>query len=330
MARDTAHQLLNDYQRDFPLVAQPYAVIAHELGLTEAVVMSGLGELKEAGSVSRIGATLRPGAIGAATLAALNAPADQLEAVAGLVSAYDEVNHNYEREHDYNLWFVVTAASKAGVARVLADIEGRTGLAVLDLPMVRDYFIDLGFDIDGRDEDIAPCMPAAQPPPPDARDRDLLGVLEAGLPLVPEPYEEIGAACGMTGEAVIFRLRALQQACTIRRFGVIVRHHELGFQANAMTVWQVAEDQVDKVGARLGELPYVRLCYQRRPDPNWPYNLYAMVHGRDRDIVKSQVAEAAKHCGLEDVPQDVLFSTRRFKQRGAHYLGRTGRGEAAE
>ncbi len=330
MARDISHRLLNDYQRDFPLVADPFAVIAQDVGVEEADVIAGLTALKEAGAVSRIGATLRPGAIGAATLAALKAPADQLEAVADLVSAYDEVNHNYEREHDYNLWFVVTAASRAGVARVLADIEGRTGLAVLDLPMVRDYFIDLGFDIDGRDEDPAPCMPAAQPPLPDARDKDLLGVLEGGLPLVKNPYEDIGAACGLTGEAVIFRLRALQQACTIRRFGVIVRHHELGFQANAMTVWQIAEDQVDQVGERLGELPYVRLCYRRRPDVNWPYNLYAMVHGRDRDVVTAQVAEAARKCGLEDVPQEILFSTRRFKQRGARYLGRTGRGEAAE
>ncbi len=330
MKHNISRQLLNDYQRDFPLVAGPFDAIARDLGVTETDVIRELKRLIKSGSVSRIGATISPGTIGAATLAAVAVPAENLTAVAELVSARDEVNHNYEREDELNLWFVVTASDRAGVARVLADIERRTGLGVLDLPMVRDYFIDLGFDIDGRDEGVSPCMPAARPPAPDEHDRDLIGALESGMPLASRPYDEIGAAFGWSGENVMNRLRALQQVCTIRRFGVIVRHHELGYRANAMTVWQAPEDQIDAIGTRLGALPYVRLCYRRRPDSRWPYNLYAMVHGRDEDVVRAQVAAATKECGLGGVPRKILFSKRRFKQRGARYLGHSARVEAAE
>lgn len=330
MNHSLTHHLLNDYQRDFPLVADPFNAIAQDLGVTESDVITEFSRLKDLGSISRVGATIRPGAIGAATLAAMAVPANDLAAVADLVSAYDEVNHNYERDDAFNLWFVLTAPHRAGVARVLADIEQRTGLGVLDLPMVRDYFIDLGFDIDGRDAYLTPCQPTAQPLAPDARDKELLGLIQSGLPLVSRPYEEIGAAFGASGKNVTNRLRALQQVCTIRRFGVIVRHHELGFQNNAMTVWQVPENQIDEIGARLGALPYVRLCYRRQTDPRWPYNLYAMVHGRDEETVRAQVAAAADICGLTEVPQRILFSKRRFKQRGAHYLNARDNIEAAE
>lgn len=138
-------RLLDDYQHDFPLDPQPFATIADELGVSEAKVIERLAYLKRFGALSRVGAVLRPNRVGASTLAALAVPAERLEAVAAIVSAFPEVNHNYEREHEYNLWFVVTARDRASVDRVLADIADATGLAPLDLPMLEDYFIDLGF-----------------------------------------------------------------------------------------------------------------------------------------------------------------------------------------
>ena len=139
------HALLNDWQRDFPLVPNPFAVIAERLGSDEQSILEAYRALGEDGKVSRIGAVLRNGAVGDSTLAAIAVPPERLDEVASLVSGFAEVNHNYEREHCLNLWFVVTAESRARVASVLAEIEQRSGLAVLDLPMLEAYFLDLGF-----------------------------------------------------------------------------------------------------------------------------------------------------------------------------------------
>lgn len=140
-------RLLNDFQHDFPVTPRPYADIAERLGVTEDEVLAALQELRARGAVSRVGAVFRPNRVGVSTLAALAAPEGQLEEVAALVSACPEVNHNYEREHRFNLWFVVTAGDEQRLREVLADIERRTGLEVLYLPMLEDYHIDLGFDL---------------------------------------------------------------------------------------------------------------------------------------------------------------------------------------
>ena len=140
-------RLLDEYQRDFPLSERPFADIATELGVDEAKVLERFGYLKRLGALSRVGAVLRPNRVGASTLAALAVPAERLEEVAALVNAFPEVNHNYEREHAYNLWFVVTASDQDGVQRVLRRIAAATGLEPLDLPMLEDYFIDLGVSL---------------------------------------------------------------------------------------------------------------------------------------------------------------------------------------
>lgn len=141
----TEQRLLDEFQHGFPLEPRPYARIARELGISETAVLEGLQRLQDAGAVSRIGPVLAPNRIGVSTLAALAVPSEDLETIAALVSEYPEVNHNYQREHDYNLWFVVTAPDRARLDAVLNDIGKRSGLTVLDLPMLEDYFIDLGF-----------------------------------------------------------------------------------------------------------------------------------------------------------------------------------------
>jgi len=140
-------KLLNDFQHGFPLTPTPYADIARELGMTEAEVLARLEALIAAGAVSRVGAVVRPNTIGVSTLAAMRVPPADLERVAALVSSFPEVNHNYEREHEFNLWFVVTAPDAAHRQRVLDDIAERTGREVLSFPLLEDYHIDLGFDL---------------------------------------------------------------------------------------------------------------------------------------------------------------------------------------
>jgi len=139
--------LLGDYQRDFPLEPRPYAAIARDLGTTEETVLALLSGLQDEAFISRIGAVLTPHRAGWSTLAAMAVPSETLVSVAEIVSAYPEVNHNYARDHRINLWFVVTGPDCDCVQAVLADIEQRTGIPVLDLPLVEAYRLDLGFPL---------------------------------------------------------------------------------------------------------------------------------------------------------------------------------------
>ncbi|MBL8700225.1 MAG: AsnC family protein [Alphaproteobacteria bacterium] len=155
-----------------------------------------------------------------------------------------------------------------------------------------------------------------------AADRELLAHVASGLPLTRRPFFELARKLGRTEDEVIARLRALREAGAIKRLGLVVRHRELGYSANAMVVWDVPDDRVDAIGARMCGFPFVTLCYRRRRAlPDWPYNLFAMIHGTNRDVVTQQITGLVEALSLQDVPRSVLFSRRRFKQRGAHYGG---------
>ncbi len=140
-------RLLNDFQRDFPLEPRPYARMAAKLGVGEGEVLERLADLRCCGAVSRVGAVVQPGTVGASTLAAMQVPQDRLEEVADAISAYPEVNHNYERDHAINLWFVTAAPDEARLEEVLASIEKETGIPVMDLRLMAPFHIDLGFDL---------------------------------------------------------------------------------------------------------------------------------------------------------------------------------------
>lgn len=153
-----------------------------------------------------------------------------------------------------------------------------------------------------------------------ARDLDVLAALSDGLPLCRHPYAALGVGIGMDEGEIIDRLTRLRQSGVIRRFGIIVRHHELGYRANAMVVWDVPDDQVTEIGQRLGRCPEVTLCYRRpRRLPDWPYNLFTMIHGKDRPAVEAAIACMAGREGVGHLPHQPLFSLRRFKQCGARY-----------
>lgn len=169
---------------------------------------------------------------------------------------------------------------------------------------------------------VAKLQPVPTTPHVDELDRRVLAAIQGGLPLVSHPYADIGARLGLAEAEVIARLARLQQAGVIRRFGVVVRHHEVGYGANAMVVWDVPDDAVTHLGRCLAGFDFITLCYRRpRRLPQWRYNLYCMIHGRDREEVLAHLEWMVNHCGLQELPHAVLFSRRRFKQRGAVYFG---------
>lgn len=312
--------LLNDWQRDFPIVARPFAQLAEKVGADETAILAGLKRLQARGAISRVGAVLAPRRIGASTLAALAAPAAEIERIAALVSARPEVNHNYQREHAYNLWFVATAADQAMLDRALRAIEAETGCAVISLPLEQEYHIDLGFDLNSAHKHHAGHS-GTPVRVTDAVEQGLIAALQPGLELESRPFARLGERAGMSEDEVLARIAGWLDEGLIKRFGVVVRHHELGYRANAMVVFDLPDAEVDRIGRQLAAEPGVTLCYRRtRSLPAWPYNLYCMVHGRSREGAQPVIDRLASIVGA---PATALFSTRRFKQCGARYFAET-------
>jgi DNA-binding Lrp family transcriptional regulator len=144
-------QLLNNYQQDFPLTATPYLSIAEQLGVSEAEVLSAFQNLSQQNYISRIGPVIAPNYIGASALVAMAIPEADLQRVADLISAYPNVNHNYERENRFNLWFVLMADDTAQLETLISEIEQQTGYSAMLLPMLADYYINLGFELNLND-----------------------------------------------------------------------------------------------------------------------------------------------------------------------------------
>lgn len=314
---DIDRALIDGWQRGFPLTPSPFESVGARLGIPGADVIARVGRYIGEGAVSRLGAVVRPNTAGASTLVALAASEETLEAVAAMVGAEPGVNHSYEREHAYNLWFVVTGATRDAVTGAVARIERRTNLAALDLPLARAFHIDLGFPMFDR------AVPARKEPhveetrAPSAEEVALLRAIENGLPLVERPYAEVAGGLGWSEARVIDGLAALGEANIVRRLGLVVRHRAFGFVQNAMVVWDVPEPRLCEVAERLAAAPHVTLCYERpRRRPHWPYNLFTMIHGRDRAEVTGQIGELARAAG-GDIAHAILFSRRCFRQTGA-------------
>ena len=311
------YSLLNGWQRDFPIVAQPFAEVGLKVGADETAVLATLRRLQSRGAISRVGAVFAPRRIGASTLAALAAPPERIEEIAALVSARPEVNHNYQREHRYNLWFVATAADQPALAAVLAAIERDTGCPVIALPLENEFHIDLGFDLVSGHKSVAPVA-SVSARQPDDEDKRLIAALQPGLEIMPRPFRQLGETLYMEEDEVLARIAGMIHDGMIKRFGVVVRHHELGYRSNAMVVFDLADEVVDGIGALLAAEPGVTLCYRRRRSlPDWPYNLYCMVHGRSREDARPVIERLAAIAGAKAT---TLFSTRRFKQCGARYF----------
>ncbi len=154
----------------------------------------------------------------------------------------------------------------------------------------------------------------------DETDRRIVVATQGGLPLVPRPYHDVAERLGLPAEDVMARLRRMLEAGIIRRIGAVPNHYAIGYRANGMSVWDLPDDQVDELGAQVGALEFVSHCYRRpRRLPDWPYNLFAMVHGRSREEVEEKVARVAALLGSNHRGHEVLYSTRILKKTGLRF-----------
>lgn len=310
-------RLLDEFQRDFPLTERPFQVLGKALGLDETEVLDRLTRMRATGRITRVGATITPGAVTASTLAAVSAPENRLEEVAALIDAEPGVNHNYQREDAWNLWFVATGPDRDHVNETLARISRASGLRVLDLRLVRPFNVDLGFRMTAGAKNVPSARRVDATAMRDG-DRCLLQSLSSGLSLVVEPYEALARSLNRNVDDVMARIAALHAAGIISRLGVIVRHRALGWSANAMVVWDLPAEQIDTAGPALAAYPGITLCYERNPvEDVWPYRLYSMIHARTRNEALDVLAGAKDLPELARARNKVLFSTRCFKQTGA-------------
>ncbi|WP_217126357.1 Lrp/AsnC family transcriptional regulator [Hydrogenophilus thiooxidans] len=320
--------LVNAWQRGFPLVSWPFAEIAKAYDASEAKVRSAFCDAKAKGWIDRIGPVWAPRTVGWSTLAAASVPAERLHEAGSIIAHYPEINHNYARSGaELNLWFVLTAPNESAGRSLLTTLSQQIDAPIYPFPLVREYHIDLGFDLaQGRKTSARERLPKT---PCDrwrtqtlsGRERQLFALLSDGLPLVPQPYRQIAEQCGWAESKVLQQIAHWLAEGTMRRFGAVVRHRALGWTANAMAVWAVPPALVDELGVQLAAEPEVHLCYRREPVPEvWPYTLYAMVHGSDPTHVAQVVAAIQHRLALDRFPHRLLFSTHCFKQTGARYV----------
>jgi DNA-binding Lrp family transcriptional regulator len=331
--------LIDGYQSGFPTVERPFRGVGESLGIDESEALERVTRLREAGIFRRFGAVLNPPVIGASTLAAVRAPEDRFEDVAATINEYRQVNHNYRRDHEWNMWFVVTAGSLDTRDRIIAEIEDRTDCSVLVLPMLTDFYIDLEFPVvngdrfarESIDSTAVTATRISETATADlsALDRRLLLEIQDGFPLSATPYRDIAGEIGAPVGNVLTAIEGLLENGCIKRIGCVVNHVVTGFDANCMVVWDVPDAELDRLGETVGELPYVTLCYHRprRPAQGWRYNLFTMIHGRESEVVDEKIDELA----AEYLPFDHerLYSTETLKQTGARYDEIVSSGESS-
>jgi DNA-binding Lrp family transcriptional regulator len=321
--------LVDGWQSGFPVRERPFEAVAADVGVDESEALDRVRRLYDEGIFRRFGPVLNPPVIGSSTLAAVRAPVDRFDEVAEVINGYEQVNHNYARDHEWNMWFVVTAASKERRDAILAEVEERTGCEVLVLPMLTDFYIDLEFPVVNGDrfarESLAETDVAATTISEraaadlSALDRRVLLEVQGGFPLTATPYRDVAEAVDAPVEAVLASVESLLADGCIKRIGCVVNHLVTGFDANCMVVWDVPDDELDDRGVEVGKLPYVTLCYHRprRPDQEWSYNLFTMIHGREQDAVDAKIDELAAE--YLPVDHERLYSTETLKQTGARY-----------
>ena len=322
--------LIDGFQSGFPVEPRPFRVVGEALDVGEDEALARVKALRERGIVRRFGAVLNPPVIGSSTLAAVRAPEDRFAEIADVINSYRQVNHNYRRDHEWNMWFVVTAGSRDTRDRILSAIEDRTGCTVLNLPMLTDFYINLEFPVVNTDRFAresasetgaveATAISEESTGNLSDLDTEILLEIQEGLPLSLAPYGDVARAVGADEEAVIESISRLREAGCIKRIGCVINHVVTGFDANCMVVWNVPDEALEECGRAVGALPYVTLCYHRprRSELDWEYNLFTMIHGRESAAVDAQINELA----AEYLPYDHerLYSTETLKQTGARY-----------
>jgi DNA-binding Lrp family transcriptional regulator len=326
--------VLNAFQGGFPVVERPFepaaaALADHGVDIDADELLARVQDLDDAGVLTRFGALINAEAIGGtATLVATHAPEDSYDEHAELINAHPEVAHNYEREHPHlNMWFVVSVAEEGRVEEVLAEIEAETGEETYNLPKQQEFHVGAKFPVEGPQtqdvdcSDLGPDVTATEQRSLTADELDLVLEIQDGLPVTATPYADVAEEIDAGVDWVLETIQRFNQEGKVRRVGVIPNHYALGYSENGMTVWDVPDEVIDEVGPAIAEFDFVTHCYERpRHDGVWPYNFFAMTHGRSEAESQERIQQVrdrmAQHWDVAEDDWDTLFSTRILKKTG--------------
>lgn len=283
---DTDRTLLDRLQASIPLVPQPFAAVAAELGLREKNLLDRLKRLRgPGGPVRTIAAVFDAGVLGyRSTLVAARVAPEQIDPAAAVIGEHPGVTHCYQRDHEFNLWFTLTVPpdTALGLDATIEQLAERSGVrGMLSLPAVRTFKIGLFLP-----QRIGMPTPAPQPASAAAVDltdehRTAVRALARELPLVPHPFAAMAVRAGMPDDRLLERAGELAAGGALRRVAVLLSPTRAGFPANRMVAWAMPEAAIEAAGRRLAGLPEVSHCYQRRTAPEWTFALFAMMHGRN-------------------------------------------------
>ncbi len=313
--------LLEKIQGEFPICRRPFAKLGEDLGAGEEEVLALYKELVDEGIIRQTSAIFDTKSLGYdSSLVAFKTP--DIEKAAAFINTHPGVSHNYERDHDFNLWFTIATPpdSTLGLQKTVEILARHTGAEeYILLPTKKMFKIKVQLSMQGastKKEKVEEKKREHFELEP--LHIELIKALQENIEPVPEPFANVVESLGIDYETLQREAARLKRGGYMRRFATILRHRKAGFKANAMVVWRVDEARAEELGKKVAAYKAVSHCYLRPTYPNWPYALFSMIHGKSKEEVEAVVAEIAKE--IEPKEYRYLYSTREFKKQRIKYF----------
>jgi len=318
-------ELLNEIQWTFPLVTRPFDAIAKKFNTTPKIIKEHLNNLKEVGVLRQLSAIFDTRKLGyTSSLVAMEIEHDKLEYVASQINRHPGVSHNYEREHQFNLWFTLAVPPGADLQTEVDKFNVLKGIKkVRMLPTLQLFKIGVKLDmVDEKKHEIAPTEEKKIIKnvkfEPTEEDKNFIRELQKDMEIIDEPFVKAANNLGITENELFDTMKHYEDIGVMRRFAAILRHRQIGFTANGMIVWKVPEDRISEVGEKLGAFPQVSHCYERPTYSDWPYNVFSMIHCKTHDEAHEVAKTIQDQIKVPDY--DILFSCREFKKVRVEYF----------
>ena len=321
--QDLENELLYQMQNSFPLTQKPFEALANTLNVSEEKVLQMVQKLKDENIIRQTSAIFDTKRLGyKSSLVAFKVDEADIEEAAVIINAHPGVSHNYLRNHAYNIWFTMAVApdSKIGLEKTINILKTRTGASdAIILPTLKMFKISVKMDTTGKrakKEKVKEIVHKKLPLT--AKHVAVIKALQQDIKVCSEPFKQTIEKLALDYDTFFNIAQALKESGIMRRFATILNHRKAGFGANAMSVWVVPEEQGEKIGKEMAEFSAVSHCYLRPSFPNWPYNLFAMVHAKTQEACDTLIEEMAKESGLTEYGK--LYSTREFKKQRLVYF----------
>ena len=318
-------KILNEIQWVFPLAERPFLELSKHYDLSEEEIIHRIIRLKQIGLIRQINAIFDTRRLGyKSALIAFAVYPDKLDYVAGEVNKHPGVSHNYERNHEFNMWFTLAVPPNADMKTDLDKMASLDGVIKYRLlPTVKLYKIGVRLDMVNNDPQKPEPTEEVKNLNPEKfslsdHDKDFIRQLQKDLKIIPEPFKEMSEDLGITTSELFTKAKEYERIGVMRRYAAILRHRDAGFSANGMIVWKVPEAKIDETGFKLAAFPQVSHCYRRPVYPDWPFNLFSMVHARTTEAAEKMAIEMSRHIGVKDY--SILFSSREFKKERVKYF----------